>query len=133
MSDVVVTGSGVLDGQGLVVDPNLGTSWVSRFHAYASCKKSAKGCSGKPPGSLLEFGRPRIWEPMFSRRVSLVNLTVINQAFWAVHPYACDDVYIGYLNVSAPRDEGIPNDDGIDPDSTSNLLVEHSWVSVGDN
>ena len=39
----------------------------------------------------------------------------------AVHPYACDDVYIGHVNVSAPRDEGIPNDDGIDPDSTSNV------------
>lgn len=62
-----------------------------------------------------------------------------------------DDVYIGHVmllflpkdafdrklllswsgvqvNVSAPRDEGIANDDGIDPDSTSNVLVEDCWV-----
>ena len=45
----------------------------------------------------------------------------------------CDDVYIGHVNVSAPRDEGIANDDGIDPDSTGNVLVEDCWVSVGDN
>ena len=116
MHDVVVAGSGVIDGQGLVADPQLGSSWVTRFK-----------------GQKLDFGRPRIWEPMFSRRVSLVNVSITNQAFWAVHPYACDDVYIGHVNISAPRDEGIPNDDGIDPDSTGNLLVEDCWVSVGDN
>jgi polygalacturonase len=74
-----------------------------------------------------------VWEPMFSSRVSLVNVSITNQAFWCVHPYGCDDVLISNVNISAPRDEGIPNDDGIDPDSTSNVLVEDCWVSVGDN
>ena len=68
---------------------------------------------------------------MYSRGLTLANVTVTNQAFWAVHPYACDDVYIGNVNITAPRDEGIANDDGIDPDSTSNVLVENCWVSVG--
>jgi polygalacturonase len=132
MSDVVVTGSGVIDGQGLVTDPKLGTSWVTRFHNHKTCE-SKKNCRSQPPGSVLDFGRPRVWEPMFSSRVSLVNVSITNQAFWCVHPYGCDDVLISNVNISAPRDEGIPNDDGIDPDSTSNVLVEDCWVSVGDN
>eukprot|EP00037_Helgoeca_nana_P028499 m.335423 g.335423 ORF g.335423 m.335423 type:complete len:463 (-) comp27770_c0_seq4:1076-2464(-) len=51
----------------------------------------------------------------------------------ALHPYASTRIYIGDVNVTAPRDEGIPNDDGIDPDSSSDVLVERCTVSVGDN
>jgi polygalacturonase len=70
---------------------------------------------------------------MFSQRLQLREIKVINQAFWAVHPYGSDDIFIGSVNVTAPRDEGINNDDGIDPDSCSNVLVDECWVSVGDN
>ena len=45
----------------------------------------------------------------------------------------CDDVYIADVQIVAPRDEGIPNDDGIDPDSCSNVLVERCLADVGDN
>ena len=118
MSGVVVAGHGVIDGQGNVSNAH-GSSWVSRFKAVHNClpppRGHGKGCEDEPVVSILDFGRPRIWEPMFSRRLSLVNVSVRNQAFWAVHPYGCDDVYIGSVNISAPRDEGIPNDDGIDP------------------
>jgi hypothetical protein len=79
MSDVVVSGRGIIDGQGLVVDPKLKSSWVSRLRSYISCKKSKGGCAGKPSASLPDFGRPRVWEPMFSSRLALVNLTVTNQ------------------------------------------------------
>jgi len=37
------------------------------------------------------------------------------------------------VKIIAPRDEGIPNDDGIDPDSCDRVLVERCWVSVGDD
>lgn len=43
-----VSGGGTIDGQGLVPDPLLGTSWVDRMK---------KEC--------LDFGRPRVYEPMF--------------------------------------------------------------------
>jgi len=109
-------GTGVIDGRAAVGDAKLGTSWVGRFKA-----------------ETLDYGRPRLWEPMFSAGVAAVDITFTNQAFWAVHPYACQGVYIGGVNVSAPRDEGIPNDDGIDPDSSEEVLVERCDVDVGDN
>mmetsp|Transcript_27680 Transcript_27680/g.64561 ORF Transcript_27680/g.64561 Transcript_27680/m.64561 type:complete len:209 (-) Transcript_27680:7-633(-) len=80
VSDATVDGGGMgtVDGQGLVKDMRLGTSWAERFRAKA-----------------LDFGRPRLWEPMFSERVVLQNIRLTNQAFWAVHPFASTDVYIG--------------------------------------
>jgi hypothetical protein len=61
-----VCGGGTIDGQGLVQDPTLGTSWVDRFKS-----------------KTLGWGRPRLWEPMFSANVAIFNVTVVNQAFWA--------------------------------------------------
>eukprot|EP00041_Stephanoeca_diplocostata_P035329 m.1241530 g.1241530 ORF g.1241530 m.1241530 type:complete len:487 (+) comp24680_c0_seq1:354-1814(+) len=117
LSDTFITGTGFIDGQGLVPNPRLGnSSWASRMRDNA-----------------LDFGRPRLWEPMYSRNVAVVGVGIRNQAFWGLHPYACNGVYVADVNVTAPRDEGIPNDDGIDPDSTANVLVERCFVSVGDN
>ena len=70
---------------------------------------------------------------MSPTRAFVDRLHARTQAFWAVHPYASSRVYIGDVNVTAPRDEGIPNDDGIDPDSCGDVLVERAYVSVGDN
>lgn len=61
MSHVTVTGSGIIDGQGLVKDPKLGSSWMSRFTDTGKCKPNCK------PNETLDFGRPRVWEPMFSQ------------------------------------------------------------------
>ena len=133
VTDVVVSGAGVINGRGSSLDSRLNSSWASRFTAYKACEHEPDGCAGASEAQILQFGRPRVWEPMFSQSVALLDVHIVEQAFWAVHPYACDDVHIAGINITAPRDEGIPNDDGIDPDSSSNVLVEQCWVSVGDN
>ena len=109
-------GTGLIDGRAAVDDPVLGSSWVSRFTA-----------------KTLDYGRPRLWEPMFSQELALVDVAIRNHAFWGIHPYASRDIYIGGTNITAPRDEGIPNSDGIDPDSCDRVLVENSVADVGDN
>ena len=53
-------------------------------------------------------------------------------AFWTLHPYACDGVTIRDLRITADPVRG-HNTDGIDPDSTRNVLVEGCYVSVGDD
>jgi len=56
----------------------------------------------------------------------------MNSAFWTLHPYACDGVHIRNLNITA-RGFRAPNSDGIDPDSSRNVLVEDCFVDVGDD
>ena len=115
-TDIAIVGGGTIDGSGHRKDSVLGTSWASRHS-----------------DKTLDYGRPRLYEPMYSSRLTLRNLTLTNQAFWAVHPYASDGVAISDVQIIAPRDEGIPNDDGFDADSTWNVLVERTFVTVGDN
>lgn len=68
-------------------------------------------CSHYPPGGSPV---PRATDPALAA----------SNPMSAVHPYASTRIYIGDVNVTAPRDEGIPNDDGLDPDSSSDVLVE---------
>ena len=118
LTDVWVDGGGVgaIDGRGNVSNAIDGTSWNSRFRA-----------------KQLDWGRPRLVEPMFGDAFALTRLAVRNQPFWAVHPYGMSGVYLTDLNITAPRDEGIDNDDGLDPDSCEEVLVERCVVDVGDN
>ena len=82
LNNTVVTGAGVIDGRGNVADPELGSSWVTRFLNLRNCSPPrGKGCGGFKPEELLDFGRPRLWEPMFGTRQALVNVSVRNQAF----------------------------------------------------
>jgi len=71
LRSVAVMGQGVVNGQGLLRDPGLNSSWESR-----------------QASNTLDYGRPRVYEPMFSSDMRLQNINITNQAFWAVHPYA---------------------------------------------
>merc|ERR1712070_631741 len=84
----------------------------------------------------LDAGRPHLFEPMFAKNIRLEGiggqLWFKDSAFWTVHPYACDGVTIRNVKITADVVRG-HNTDGIDPDSTRNVLVEDCYVSVGDD
>ena len=104
--NVTIRGTGTIDGQG--------QAWWD----------------GAANGEL-EYGRPRLIEPMYCTQFSLIGVTVLNPPFWAVHPYACDVVLIENVNFSAPLNS--PNTDGIDPDSCSNVIIRNLTATCGDD
>lgn len=106
--NVTVRGDGVIDGGG--------AAWWARFYS-----------------KTLDFGRPRLLEPMFCQDFTVHSVQLKDSAFWHLHPYACDRVHVRDVRITAPRDERAPNTDGIDPDSTTNVLIERVIVDVGDN
>ncbi|KAJ7945034.1 Pectin lyase-like superfamily protein [Quillaja saponaria] len=54
-----------------------------------------------------------------------------NSPFWNIHPVYCSNVVVRYVTILAPHDS--PNTDGIDPDSSSNVCIEDSYISTGDD
>jgi len=48
-----------------------------------------------------------------------------------VYPYRCTGVYVGCVSIDNPSSS--PNTDGVDPDSSSDVLIEHADISVGDD
>lgn len=113
-----VRGSGVVDGQGAV--------WWQRFRNHT-----------------LAAGRPHLFEVYESSNVTIQGdgsgsmLTFTNSPFWTTHLYATNTVHVQYLNISNPigtsNNRVAPNTDGIDPDSSTNVLIEDCVIAAGDD
>ncbi|KAL8154655.1 putative polygalacturonase [Apium graveolens] len=107
LHDVVITGeNGTIDGQGDV--------WWNMWRQRT-----------------LQFTRPNLIELMNSRNIIISNVIFKNSPFWNIHPVYCSNVVIRYVTILAPADS--PNTDGIDPDSSSHVCIEDSYIATGDD
>uniref|UniRef100_A0A5B7ABT9 Putative glycoside hydrolase family 28 family protein n=1 Tax=Davidia involucrata TaxID=16924 RepID=A0A5B7ABT9_DAVIN len=107
LHDVIITGeNGTIDGQGDV--------WWNMWRQRT-----------------LQFTRPNLIEFMNSKSIIISNVIFKNSPFWNIHPVYCSNVVIRYVTILAPHDS--PNTDGIDPDSSSNVCIEDSYISTGDD
>lgn len=75
------------------------------------------------PGRLVEF--------MYSSKIRMQNLLLLNAPSWNTHFYDCDDVHVKRVDIVAP--ESSPFTDGFDPDSSRNVLIEDSYYAGGDD
>ncbi|KAJ3692178.1 hypothetical protein LUZ60_012528 [Juncus effusus] len=105
--DVIITGErGVIDGQGEV--------WWNMWRRRT-----------------LHYTRPNLIEFMHSSDILISNIVLLNSPFWNIHPVYSTNIVIKYVSVIAPHDS--PNTDGIDPDSSSNVCIEDTYISTGDD
>lgn len=105
--DVIITGeNGTIDGQGEV--------WWNMWRRRT-----------------LQFTRPNLIEFMNSRNIIISDVIIQNSPFWNIHPVYCSNVVVRYVTILAPADS--PNTDGIDPDSSSHVCIEDSYISTGDD
>lgn len=73
--------------------------------------------------------RPSFLCLMSCRNVLLEDFTIGSGPNWTIHPVYCENITIRRVNV----DTDGPNNDGIDPDSCRDLLIEHCTFSTGDD
>ncbi len=123
--NIAITGAGYLDGNA--------TAW------WEWAKKETKegfrmGAEGVPVEKRV-FGTPEAAiRPSF---VGLVNCkNVLLEGFkigsgpcWTIHPIYCENIIIRRVTV----DTHGPNNDGMDPDSCRNILVEYCTFKTGDD
>jgi polygalacturonase len=65
-----------------------------------------------------------------TKHVRMEGVTVQNSGFWQIVPYYADDVVLRNIRILAPKS---PNTDAIDPFSSSNVVIDHVFSSVGDD
>ncbi|KZV34345.1 putative polygalacturonase-like [Dorcoceras hygrometricum] len=108
LRDVIITGhNGTINGQG--------QTWWTKYQ---------KKALNHTRGPLVQF--------MWSRDIQISDVTLRDSPFWTLHPYDCQNVTVKNVTILAPL-SGAPNTDGIDPDSCENVLIEDSYISVGDD
>ena len=85
---------------------------------------------GKKNGSLT-VTPGHLLETMWSEDVEISDVTFVDSPFWFTHVWSSRRVWVHDMKVRAPRDS--PNTDGIDPDSSSDVLIERIDVINGDD
>ncbi|KQJ87434.1 probable polygalacturonase [Brachypodium distachyon] len=104
VTDVVITGNnGVINGQGSI--------WWDWLHSHE-----------------LNHSRPHLVEFLHSEEIVISNLTFLNSPAWSIHPVYCSKVKVHNVTIKTSSDA--PLTDGIVPDSSSNVVIEDSTISV---
>jgi polygalacturonase len=125
--NIAITGGGKLDGQGAAWWPWKKTQKQAANQLYDLAS------AGVPPEKrvmAIEGGlRPSFIQPHGCKNVLIEGVTLTNGPFWTIHPVYSENIIIRRVRVETSG----PNNDGCDPDSSRNLLLEDSWFSTGDD
>ncbi|MEO7270660.1 MAG: glycoside hydrolase family 28 protein [Vicinamibacterales bacterium] len=134
--NIAITGSGTLDGQ---AHAEVWWNWRGEGPAATSRQAPARdrlldlGARGVPVKDRV-FGaghwlRPTFIQPYRSRNVLIEGVTIINSPMWEINPVLCQNVTVRNVSI---RSHG-PNNDGCDPESCRDVLIEGCTFDTGDD
>jgi polygalacturonase len=126
--NIAITGAGTLDGQA----QEFWGEWKSRQTPDQNLLR--KMGSTKVPVKERVFGeghflRPTMCELYDCRNILLEGVTFKRSPFWTIHPVFCTNVTVRKIRV----DPGTTNDDGCDPDSCRDVLIEDCIFHTADD
>src|SRR5215471_1832961 len=127
--DLAITGTGTLDGQ---ADETHWWNWRSS-QAAARQRLVELGAKGAPVSERV-FGegsnlRPNFIQPYRCRNVLIEGITIHNSPMWEIHPVLSTNVTVRGVNISSHG----PNNDGCDPESCRDVLIERCTFDTGDD
>jgi polygalacturonase len=139
--NVAVTGEGTLDGQG---DE---THWWPWKGAWKTHPEWANGDTQRAArdrlGEMVEAGvpveqrvfttgsflRPQFIQPYRCRNVLIEGVTILRSPMWEINPVLCTNVTVRGVQI---RTHG-PNNDGCNPESCRDVLIERCVFDTGDD
>jgi polygalacturonase len=129
-TNIAITGPGTLDGQ---ADQQHWWDW-RRTQAAARNRLLQMAAEGVPV-EKREFGdgpsrlRPNFVQPNRCRNVLIEGVKIVNSPMWELHPLMCTNVTVRGVTI----DSHGPNNDGCDPESCRDVLIEKCTFSTGDD
>lgn len=128
MHNIAITGRGTIDGQG---SKNFAT-WKPRQKS----DQQALRRQGREHAPLYErvYGaghwlRPAMIEPVSCSAILIEGIRIIDAPFWTIHPLCCSNVTVRGVTVDSTN----LNNDGCDPESCRNVLIEDCYFHTGDD
>ena len=119
--DVSVTGEGTIDGDG--------KPWWDGYWALRA-QYEPKGLRW---AADYDDRRPRLIQIYNSKHVRLTGLLLTRSPFWTVHICYSSRVHVDGITIRNNVGGRGPSTDGVDIDSSRNVLVEHADISVNDD
>ncbi|MBQ5879589.1 MAG: glycoside hydrolase family 28 protein [Alistipes sp.] len=127
-TNIAITGEGTIDGQG-------GREFAAWSQIEAGDRDRLREMGDKlTPVEERIFGagtvlRPSMIQFLGCSRILVEGITVKDSPFWTIHPVYCDNVIVRGVTIESH----FPNNDGCDPESTSNVLIEKCIFRTGDD
>lgn len=138
--NIAVTGEGVLDGQGEPWWPWKGrwkhrTDWADNPQQQREAR--TRLIAQARDGVLVEqrryghgdYLRPNLFAPVRCRNVLVEGVTVRNSPMWHLNPVLCQNVIIRRVTIVGHG----PNNDGANPESCTDVLIEDCFFDTGDD
>ncbi len=138
-TNIAITGEGTLDGQGKSFfwkwhgnpryggDPKVISQRADRDKLYDMMTRNV-------PLTERIFGensylRPQFIQPYKCKNVLIEGVTIVDSPMWEVHPVLCENVIVRRLHIATHG----PNNDGCDPESCKDVLIEDCFFDTGDD
>jgi polygalacturonase len=109
--DISLTGEGTVDGNGTV--------WWQKMREDKQ-------------NHLPEAPRPMLFDLTHSQKILIEGVTIRNSPQYNIMAVLCDGLTVRNVKILNPG-RTAPNTDGVDPISTSHVLIEHSLIDTGDD
>ena len=136
--DLAVTGTGTLDGQ---AGPDHWWPWkggaskvTGQPDQLADRAELMKLSTAGTPVERRIFGgghylRPQFIQPYRCQNVLVEGIRIANSPMWEIHPVLCTNVTVRGVTVVTHG----PNNDGCNPESCSDVLIERCTFDTGDD
>ena len=128
--NIALTGKGVIDGNGMA--EKSFRDWRGKQKKDQN-KLREMGREGVPVKDRVfgegHFLRPQLIHFLNCKNILLEDITVTNGSFWLIQPTYCDNITIRGITVES----NFINNDGVDVDSDSNVLIEDCLFNTGDD
>lgn len=134
--NVAITGEGTLDGSA-----NWETWWAwnnketgtPTRQVAARQRLDRQGTDGTPVAERTygegHFLRPNFIQPYRCKNVLIEGVTIIQSPMWEIHPVLCTNVTVRGVTVHSLG----TNNDGCDPESCRDVLIEDCLFETGDD
>lgn len=127
--NIAITGEGTIDAQGGIEFAPYSDIEVDYRERLREMGNQAPPLYERRPFSASEVFRPECIQLIGCSRILIEDVTIRNSPFWTIHPVYCDNLIVRRVTI----DSHFPNNDGCDPESTSNVLIEHCTFRTGDD
>ena len=138
--NIGITGEGTLDGN---ADRTAWWPWKGRTeygwkkgdpNQLAARDMLVKMGETDVPAAQRQFGegaylRPQFIEPYRCKNVLIQGVTIINSPMWEIHPVLSQNVMIDGVKI----DTHGPNNDGCDPESCRDVVIQNCTFNTGDD
>ena len=127
--NIAITGQGTIDGGG---DNSHWWLWTSSASQDVNnLRQQAE--DGVPVENRIygagHYLRPNMVQPYRCKNIFIDSVTIINSPMWHIHPVLCENLTVSNVTVEGPG----PNNDGCNPESCKNVLIENCFFNTGDD